>query len=357
MNILMLNYEYPPLGGGGSAVCRDISEKLVKGGNHVTVVTMGMSGLKPRETVNGVDIRRVKCWRSQAAVCHPWEQMTYCISAYKYIRNNVELDLFDVIHCHFIIPTGLLALWLKRKYKKEYVLTAHGSDVIGHNNKRFRYLYMLIKPLWIKIVKNAKVLTAPSDYLISKIHETAKEQKCELIPNGLNMDNYTSAIKRKTIVTLSRLQESKGIQDLLTAIRNMDLKEWKFYILGEGPYRSELEKMVAEYKLNEKVKLLGFISGDEKKKYLGEAGLYFTGSRFEAMPISVLEAMASSCNIIASDIEPHRMVLSQDRIYKSIGELKLMIAKVCNETPSEAKYDISKYDWNNIIHEYEEIYK
>lgn len=353
----MLNYEYPPLGGGGSSVCRDISEKLVKEGNQVTVITMGMSGLKPRETVNGVDIHRVKCWRSQAKVCHPWEQMTYCIMAYKYINSNIDVSLFDILHCHFIIPTGLLALWLKRKYKKEYVLTAQGSDVIGHNNKRFRYLYPLIKPLWIKIIKNAKVLTAPSDYLINKIHETAKEQKCKLIPNGLNINNYASTSKKKTIVTLSRLQESKGIQDLIVAIRNLNLGEWKIYILGEGPYRSELEKMIAEYKLKEKVKLLGFISDDERKKYLSEAGLYFTGSRFEAMPISVLEAMASSCNIIASDIEPHRTVLSQDRIYKSISELKLMIAEVCSETPSEVKYDISKYDWNNIIYEYEEIYK
>lgn len=357
MNILMLNYEYPPLGGGGASVCRDISEKLVKEGNHVTVVTMNMSGLQARENVNGVEIQRVKCWRKKAKVCHPWEQMTYCLSAYRHINKNIDLRNFDVVHCHFIIPTGLLALWLKKKYKKEYILTAQGSDVIGHNNKRFGWLYKVVRPTWIKIVNNARTLTAPSDYLIKKIHDTVPDKKCELIQNGLYIANYTSAEKTKSIVTLSRLQESKGIQDLLIAIADIDLNGWKVYVLGEGPYRIELEKMILELGLKDKVSLLGFVSDADREKYLSEAGLYFTGSWFEAMPISVLEAMASSCNIIASDIEPHRAVLSQEHIYKSREDLKKLLSETCKNKPKEACYDMEQYDWNNIVERYITIYK
>ncbi len=357
MNILMLNYEYPPLGGGGSTVCRDISEKLVKEGNSVTVITMNMSGLQDKENVNGVEIQRVKCWRKKAKVCHPWEQMTYCLSAYRHINKNIDLRNFDVVHCHFIVPTGLLALWLKKKYKKEYILTAQGSDVIGHNNKRFGWLYKVVKPIWVKIVDNARVLTAPSDYLIKKIHNTVPYKDCELIPNGLYINNYFSSVKTKSIVTLSRLQESKGIQDLLNALTDIDVNGWKVYILGEGPYRFELEKIILELGLKDKVSLLGFVSDADRQKYLSEAGLYFTGSWFEAMPISVLEAMASSCNIIASDIEPHRMVLGQEHIYKSIEELKKFLSEICKNDPIEVNYDMKQYDWNNIVNKYLTIYK
>lgn len=51
MRVLMLNYEYPPLGGGGAAVCRDLSEMLVKYGDEVSVVTMSYKGLAKEKIV------------------------------------------------------------------------------------------------------------------------------------------------------------------------------------------------------------------------------------------------------------------------------------------------------------------
>lgn len=352
----MLNYEYPPLGGGGAAVCRDISEKLVADGNKVTVVTMNMSGLQARENVKGVDIHRVKCWRSKAKVCHPWEQMTYCVSAFQYIKKNLDVKEYDVVHCHFIIPTGLLAYWIRRKTGKDYLLTAQGSDVIGHNNKRFKILYSIIRPIWRRIVDNAKVLTAPSQYLIDKIHMTEPKKECHLIPNGLYINNYDSSTKTRSIVTLSRLQESKGIQDLIMAVSQINVNDWKIYILGDGPYRSQLQELIEKLNVNDKVQLLGYVSDEDRHKYLSEAGLYFTGSWFEAMPVSVLEAMASSCNIIASDIEPHRAVLSDKYIYTSMEDLKKKLEGICSNQPQEIKYEIEKYDWSNVVDEYIRVY-
>ena len=84
MNILVLNYEYPPLGGGAAPVSRDISEHLVQGGNQVTVVTMAYKNLPHYELQNGVEIHRVKCLRSKQFSCMPWEQLTYIISAIRF---------------------------------------------------------------------------------------------------------------------------------------------------------------------------------------------------------------------------------------------------------------------------------
>ena len=60
MNILVLNYEYPPIGGGGGVICKDISEELVNQGNKVTVITSLYKDLELFENVNGVEIFRVK---------------------------------------------------------------------------------------------------------------------------------------------------------------------------------------------------------------------------------------------------------------------------------------------------------
>ncbi|HII00174.1 TPA: glycosyltransferase family 4 protein [Methanosarcinaceae archaeon] len=65
MKILMLNYEYPPLGGGGGNVTKALAEELVASGHSVDVVTMGFKGLKKVEVINGVNIYRLSCIRKK----------------------------------------------------------------------------------------------------------------------------------------------------------------------------------------------------------------------------------------------------------------------------------------------------
>ncbi|NBJ91353.1 glycosyltransferase family 4 protein [Parablautia muri] len=357
MKVLMLNYEYPPLGGGGAAVCRDMSELMIKDGDKVSVVTMAFKGLARKENYNGVEIHRVACWRSKKRVCHPWEQLTYCISAFHYIIKKMDIKQYDIVHCHFIIPTGLLALWLRKKYGIKFLVTAHGSDVLGHNNARFKYLYGIVKPMWKSILKNATMVTAPSYYLANKICKAYSNVDCQVVPNGIFNNLFGVGSRKKSIIVAARLQESKGIQDLIEACSKIDMSEWEVNILGEGPYRDELEILINKYNLQEIIYLRGYISGEEYVRYLSEASIYFTGSWFEAMPVSVLEAMASQNLIIASNIEPHRELLPEDCIYCSEEELIEKLKMNMKRTEFVKQYDIEKYEWNNIIQKYKQIYK
>lgn len=357
MNVLMLNYEYPPLGGGGGKVCQNLSEMLVRRKDQVSVVTMAFQGLRGKENCRGVRVHRVPCWRSRKTVCHPWEQLTYCVSAYRYIRRKMNIRQYDVVHCHFIIPTGLLALWLKKTYGIRYVVTAQGSDVPGHNDARFKYLYKVVKPLWIMILKNAEVITAPSSYLADKIRDSYPKADCRIIPNGIFTSSYTSGEREKSIITVSRLQKSKGIQDLVEACAKLDMGEWKVNILGEGPYRKEIGKLIQKYHLQDRVFLRGYVSEEEHLHYLKHASIYFTGSWFEAMPVSVLEAMASRNVVIASDIAPHRQLLPEECIYESLDELINKLRNRMSETDFVKEYPIEEYDWENVVQQYRYIYQ
>ena len=69
----MLNYEFPPLGGGASPVSYEIAKGYIKLGYKVDVVTMGMRGLNEFEIKDGINIYRVKCLRSKKEICHPWK--------------------------------------------------------------------------------------------------------------------------------------------------------------------------------------------------------------------------------------------------------------------------------------------
>ena len=59
IKILVINYEYPPIGGGGGVICRDIAEEMVTLGHEVDVVTSMYRGLSEYEEVNGVNVYRV----------------------------------------------------------------------------------------------------------------------------------------------------------------------------------------------------------------------------------------------------------------------------------------------------------
>ena len=93
MNILVLNYEYPPLGGGAAPVCRDLSVSMAAEGHKVTVVTMGFPGFPAHETLSGVEIIRLKCWRRKMASCMPWEQLTYIMAAEKFLNYYLKKKL------------------------------------------------------------------------------------------------------------------------------------------------------------------------------------------------------------------------------------------------------------------------
>lgn len=356
-NILVLNYEYPPVGGGGAAVCKDICELAVKAGHNITIVTMGYKALPLQETINGVNVHRVKCLRSSQRVCHPWEQLSYCISAYKYITKNLDTKSFDFIHCHFIIPTGLLALWLNRKYGIKYIITAHGSDVIGHNNSRFALLYKFIKPWWINILKNAFAVTAPSQYLVNKIKESYDDIKVTMIPNGVHLEKYTSMPKEKYILVLSRLQESKGIQDLIDVCTGLDMNGWVINILGDGPYRKTLEELVDSKGLKDIVFFKGHVDGTEKFDYLSKAGCFFSGSKFESFALSVLEATVCKCNTIVSRIEPHLLLVGEKHTYKDRQELAVKIKEIINTYPTAIDYGNDNYNWSEIYKKYLDVYR
>ena len=158
----MLNYEFPPLGGGASPVCYGLSKELVKLGYGVDVITMGFKGLKKYEVVDGINVYRVPCLRSKKEICHTYEMLTYVVSAIPKALQLIRQKKYDINHTHFIIPTGVVSYILKKLTCLRYIITSHGSDVQGYNPDRFKLQHKLIKPLWTRIVANADVIVSPS---------------------------------------------------------------------------------------------------------------------------------------------------------------------------------------------------
>ncbi len=370
MNILVLNYEFPPLGGGAAPVSRDLSIALSKAGNEVDVVTMGYKDLPDKEEMEGITIYRLKCIRSSKSSCKPWEQFSYLMAVKKFMKQHMKNHSYDICHCHFVIPTGEAARVVKKKYNIPYVITAHGSDVEGHNKKKSMIImHRFLRPFWRKIVRESEGVISPSAYLKDRMQHNYPKGRYALIPNGINYDLFKSLdnreAKENVILIMGRLQSFKNVQYVLRELDSVDnnlIKHWKVVILGDGPYRPELEKLTDTLSIKDRITFMGWIDNGTKEQLdiIASAKIYISASRFENCPMSVIETAVSGCHVLVSDIPAHRQLIDKEECFFKTDEegcLKDRITKILLEKTDCHVEDMDRYKWDKITERYLEYMK
>lgn len=361
MDILVLTIEYPPVGGGGASVVQAVSRGYVARGHVVRVVTMACGDLPRHEWDGAVEVLRVPSLRRSRGVSHPWEQAAFLASATQMLGGLVRERRPDVVHCHFIVPTGLLALMLKRRFGIPYVVSAHGSDVLGYNS-RFSALYPLLRLPWRAIVHGATAVTAPSSGLLENITAQARVSRPAVVPHGVDVAAGASVAttKDQAILVVGRLQPSKAIGDVIQAFGRSGLSSWRLDVVGEGPLRSSLEAQTRELGLADRVRFHGWLDrqGALAERY-DRAAVYCSASRLESFGLTVIEGMAAGCRPIVSDIPAHRDIVSDKESRFPPGDVaalaKLMQAAALHAPRPELSDELSRFAWPTIIERYLEL--
>ena len=123
-----------------------------------------------------------------------------------------------------------------------------------------------------------------------------------VLPNPCSLDGQKrpKAKKSKTVLAVGRLHEQKGFDLLLRAWQPIEKThpEWTLRIVGEGPKRPELEAQIREQGL-QRVQLAG--RTDEVAKEYTAASLFVLSSRYEGLPLALIEAMWSGLPCVAFD--------------------------------------------------------
>lgn len=363
MKILMLNYEYPPLGGGGGNVARALAEELVASGHSVDVVTMGFKGLKTVEIINGVTVYRLSCIRKKKEACKSYEMLSYCISANKFLQKLLLENEYDINHTHFIIPTGIVS-YLNRK-NIPYILTAHGSDVPGHNPDKFSFEHKLVKPLWDRIIKSSCKIVTPSEYLKDLILKNVSTDNIEVINSGFNASELSPKKKEKKILLVGRLIKLKGYQYFLDAIRDLRL-DYEINIVGDGPYKKEL--MEKAKGIETEINFVGWLDNKSSqfKNLIESSSIFVHPSYAETFSIVLLEAMAAGCAIITTNTTGCPEVVGDSALLvrpKNPDDIKSALLKLINEDKLRHELGITarrrveqNFSWEKISQDYSDLY-
>ena len=306
-NYLLINYEYPPLGGGAATASKNLALALNRRGNRVAVLTSAYSSLRGISDEDGVIVIRVPALRRSIHRSSIFQMAAYLLSACRYAVQVARRYEVDRVIAFFSVPGGVIARWLQLSRPMPYVVSVRGGDVPGTEPKLSGF-YRLLTGLRRHIFRHAREIVAPSTGL-KELSEAADPIFVRVIPNGVDPTFFRPREDQEetqlVLLFVGRLHWQKNVSALirvLEAIRTRFGISAVARIVGDGPESSNLKKLVQEKGLENAVSFEGWLSRAETAEAYRRAFLLVNLSYYEGMSNVVLEALASGLPVVASRI-------------------------------------------------------
>ncbi len=308
MNICILG-QFPPHIGGVSSHTYFLSRELVKRGDEVHVLTYPHQDIKDIdgihvETAPTVNIRGLR-------------GLLFLISAtFKLISMVRKYDI-DLIHAHFLIPPGLIAVLVGGLTRKKVAVTVHGTDIFVHSSNP------LLRPL-IKYVLNKTDYIAVVDEAIKeqifKLDVNGVDGKIKVTHNAVDLEKFKPQIKtdfreklaldpqKNLILFVGNLVPQKGLKYLLEAKKQMKSPA-ELVIVGDGYLMGELQETVKTNRI-EDVHFTG--ARRDVEQIMPSADVFVLPSISEGFPITLLEAFACGLPAVATDVGGVKELVTPD---------------------------------------------
>ncbi len=305
MHILIVNSEYPPIGGGAGNASAHIARELVKLGQQVTVLTARYGDLAREQDDQGVRVLRLPTLRRKADRSTATEQMAFMVSA-ALLGFPIVLRLRPQIALAFFgAPSGAAAWFWSIFVSLPYVVALRGGDVPGFRPYDFARVHKRLAPLLRRVWRRAAGVVANSQGLRALGHAFEPKVPIAVIPNGVDLEQFKVAQRKwqpPRLLFVGRVVYQKGLDILLNALGALKASSWTIDIVGDGPRREKLQAQAHELGIADRLNFLGWKNGEELVQRYAEANLFVYPSRHEGMPNAVLEAMACSLPVLATHI-------------------------------------------------------
>lgn len=309
-NLLMVNYEYPPLGGGGGVFTQHLAEELARE-LAVTVLTTHVGGLPRDERRNRVRIVRVPVvHRNTQAVASLGSLLAFFPTS---LRRGLRLlgeGRFDLVHSLFAVPSGCSGYLIARRGRLPHVLSLLGGDVYDPTKwlspHRTPLLFHTVKAL---MTRSDRVVAMSNDIRSRAINLYAIGREIDLVPHGIPIPSYPPGSRSLfgfteedvVLLTIGRLIPRKGLGNLLQVVAGLGAPNVKLAIIGDGPLRETLGDAARAAGIGDQVRFFGYLSDEAKWQLLRNADVYVSTAVHEGFGIVFLEAMEVGLPIVTYD--------------------------------------------------------
>lgn len=310
LRILLVNYEYPPLGGGGGLVSAWLAEELAKR-HQVVVLTSRAFDLPQREVAGGVEIIRSRTlFRKQTAVANLPSMAAFVLGGLWSGRRLIKSRTFDVINTHFAVPTGPLGAKLSRVAGIPNVLSVHGGDLYDPSKWTSPHRHAVLRKVVRRVVHAADAVVGQSRNTIENLlRYYGSRTEPELIPLGIPRPPMPVTGRAElglpadavVMIAIGRLVARKGTDQLVRMVGRLANERVRLVILGDGPELIPLQQQALELGISDQVLFPGFVTDQQKIDFLAASDLYASTSQHEGFGLVFLEAMAQGLPVICYD--------------------------------------------------------
>jgi len=196
------------------------------------------------------------------------------------------------------------------------------------------------------------------------------KRKIVVIPPGIELEKYLSVSKKvegNEFVMIGRLEPRKHYDYAIFAVKYATKynKDIKLYIIGDGPLRDTMAKLIKRLSLEKNVHLLGRVDEETKLRLLSRAQALIHLGYPEGFGIVVIEALATGTPVIAFDVPPineividgvNGILVEKDNVVR-LAKTILEFDKVSTFDVSTIKSTVKKYDIKLIVDKFDDLYK
>lgn len=307
--VLIVSYEYPPLGGGGGVIFRDLAEELARR-IEVTVLTSGAAGLPRREEQGGLRIVRTPVLlRNARATASLPSMLSFFPSSLWTGRRLLGESAFDLVHTSFAIPSGPSGLLLARRFGLPHLLSVHGGDLYDPSKRLSPHRTPLLKQTVRRVVQGSDRVVAQSTDTRRRTREIYGEREVDLVPLAVRPVPFAPASREalglapeaRVLVTVGRLVARKGLGALIERVARLPEPSVQLVVVGDGPERETLEARARATGAAERVRFTGYVSDERKWQLLAASDLYVSTSLHEGFGIVFLEALECGLPVLCYD--------------------------------------------------------
>lgn len=344
-------------------------------------------GAEPRSTIEGVWVERYRyapCRRLETLAApgaimpnlraNPWLFLlvpTFLLAQLAALVSLLRRERFDAVHCHWLIPQGLVFAVAKLFVRTPpALLTCHGADAYTLDSGLMR----LIKR-WV--LRRFAAVTVVSMDIAEQVAQLTAADLIHL-PMGVDFGRFGVGTRIvpavPTILFAGRLAEKKGVRHLIHALADERLRKHgtRLHIAGTGPLLHELEQLARDIGVAEAVQFLGARPHEALAEEMRSATLFCApfviaadGDR-EGTPTVLLEAAAASLPIVTSDVGGCRDIVANGRSGwllppGNAAALADALAEAIDDSPraaemaTQARYEAERRSWPRIAAAYYNI--
>lgn len=366
---------------------KDLAESLISTGDlNILVLVPHYIGAKPKEVLDSaLLIERLKYfWPAEKqnlfyegggatarkkSLGFVLKTLIYSLHLFFCTLRKVCFGRYKIIHAHWLVPQGIVAVVVGKLTKCKVIVTVHGGDVFTLNGRIAKFIKLITLKYADSVAVNSSVTLEACRHIC--------DREYVLAPMGVDLKLFSensSSLQsqdRKTVLFVGRIVEQKGLRYLINAMASVDAD---LMVVGDGPELAGLKQYARECALGERIIFKGWVDHHLLGQIYRNATVFVAPSITlengwrEGMGLVYLEAMCAGLPVVTTASTGARdFIFDGKNGYvvneKNTEELAIAINNLLSNELSDEQFSkvvgevLDFYNWGSCADRYRELYE